>query len=63
MGELIMSEQTKRKYIIETKEVPIKTNKTSSVIQCKSSKKTYTEEEVKEMLKLLMEEKENESNI
>lgn len=58
-----MNEETKRKYIIETKEVPIKTNKTSSVIQCKSSKKTYTEEEVKELLRLLLEEKDNESNI
>ena len=57
-----MNEQTERKYIMETKEVPIKMNKSSS-INYKSIEKTYTEEEVKEMLKLLMEEKENESNI
>lgn len=58
-----MNEERKRKYIIETKKVPIKTNKTSSVIQYKSSKKTYTEEEVKELLSLVIEEKENESNL
>lgn len=58
-----MNEQTKRKYIMETKEVPIKTNTSSSVIQYKSSEKTYTEEEVKELLKQLIEERENESNI
>lgn len=58
-----MNEQTKRKYIIETKEVPIKRNKSSSVIQCGSREKTYTEDEVKELLKQLMEEKENESNV
>lgn len=58
-----MNEERKRKYIIETKKVPIKTNKTSSVIQYKSSEKTYTEEEVKELLSLVIEEKENESNL
>lgn len=58
-----MNEERKRKYIIETKKVPIKTNKTSSAIQYKSSEKTYTEEEVKELLSLVIEEKENESNL
>lgn len=58
-----MNEQTKRKYIMETKEVPIKTNTSSSVIQYKSSKKTYTEEEVKELLRQLMKEKDNESDV
>lgn len=58
-----MNEERKRKYIIETKKVPIKTNKTPSVIQYKSNKKTYTEEEVKELLSLVIEEKENESNV
>lgn len=58
-----MNEETKRKYIIKTKEVPIKTNKTSSVIQYKSREKTYTEDEVKELLKQLIEERENESNV
>ena len=45
-----MNEERKRKYIIETKKVPIKTNKTPSVIQYKSGKKTYTEDEVKELI-------------
>lgn len=58
-----MNEQTKRKYIMETKEVPIKTNTSSSVIQYKSSEKTYTEEEVKELLRQLMKEKDNGSNL
>lgn len=58
-----MNEETKRKYIIETKEVPIKTNTSSSVIQYKSSEKTYTEEEVKELLRQLMKEKDNGSNL
>lgn len=57
-----MNEETKRKYIIETKELPIKTNESSSLIRCKSTEKTYTEEEVKEILRLLLEEKDNESN-
>lgn len=48
---------------METKEVPIKTNTSSSVIQYKSSEKTYTEEEVKELLRQLMKEKDNGSNL
>ncbi|KWZ77568.1 hypothetical protein [Anaerococcus tetradius] len=58
-----MDDRTKRKYIMETKEVPIKTNKSSLLIKCKSSEKTYTEEEVKELLRMVIEEKENESNL
>lgn len=57
-----MNENVKRKYIIETKDEVIKTNETSPKHHV-NKRKTYTEEEVKEMLKLLMEEKDNESNI
>lgn len=57
-----MNENVKRKYIIETKDEVIKTNETSSKHHV-NKRKIYTEEEVKEMLKLLMEEKDNESDI
>lgn len=56
-----MNENVKRKYIIETKDEVIKTNETSSKHHV-NKRKIYTEE-VKEMLKLLMEEKDNESDI
>lgn len=57
-----MNENFKRKYIIETKDEVIKTNETSSKHHV-NKRKIYSEEEVKEMLKLLMEEKDNESDI
>lgn len=50
------------KYIIEKKEVTIKKNK-SVPIEYKKSEKTYTEEEVKEMMKKLIKEVKNESDI
>lgn len=58
-----MNEETKRKYIIKTKEVPIKTNKTSTSVKYKSVEKTYKEEEVKEMIKEAIKEVTNESDI
>lgn len=48
------------KYIIETKEVVVKTNK-STPMEYKVSEKTYTEDEVKEMMKQVVKEVENET--
>lgn len=61
--ELNMNKQTKRKYVMEIKEVPIKTNKTSTSVKYKSVEKIYTEEEVKEMIKEAIKEVTNESDI
>lgn len=47
-------------YIMEKKEVPIKTN-TSVPIEYKKSEKTYTEDEVKEIMKQVVKEVENET--
>lgn len=58
-----MNVETTKKYIIETKKVPIKTNKTSSSVKHKSVEKKYTEEEVKEMIKEVIKEVTNESDI
>ena len=57
-----MNRSSKRKYIIETKEAVLKTNETSPKHHV-NKKKTYTEYEVKELLKQLTEGKENESNV
>lgn len=62
-GELelvIMNNEITDKYIIETKEVVVKTN-TSVPIEYKKSEKTYTEDEVKEMIKQVVKEVENET--
>lgn len=61
MGGLIMDDKTKRKYVMEIKEVPIKTNK-SAPIEYKRSEKNYTEEEVKKMMKELVKELKNETD-
>lgn len=49
------------KYIMESKEIEIKTNK-KVPSQYKSVQKTYTEDEVKEMIKELVKELQNETN-
>ena len=54
-----MNNKITDKYIIETKEVVVKTN-TSVPIEYKKSEKTYTEDEVKEMMKQVVKEVENE---
>lgn len=51
---------SERKYVIESKEVPVKKNEVAP-IEYKTNKKTYTEEEVRELLKEVM--KENKDNI
>lgn len=58
-----MNVETTKKYIIETKKVPIKTNSTSSSEKHKSVEKIYTEGEVKEMIKEVVKEVTNESNL
>lgn len=57
-----MDGSSKRKYIIETKEPVLKRNEISPK-HIVNKKKIYNEDEVKELLKQLMEDKENESNI
>lgn len=52
-----------KKHTMEIKKVPIKTNKPSSSVKYKSSKKSYTDEEVKEMIKEVVKEVTNESNL
>lgn len=54
-----MNNEITDKYIIETKEVVVKTN-TSVPIEYKKSEKTYTEDEVKEMMKQVVKEVGNE---
>lgn len=54
-----MNNKITDKYIIETKEVVVKTN-TSVPIEYKKNEKTYTEDEVKEMMKQVVKEVENE---
>lgn len=58
-----MNVETTKRYIIETKKVPIKTNKTSSSEKHKLAEKIYTEGEVKEMIKEVLKEITNESNL
>ena len=55
-----MNNEITDEYIIETKEVVVKTN-TSVPIEYKKSEKTYTEDEVKEMMKQVVKEVENET--
>lgn len=55
-----MNNKITDKYIIETKEVVVKTN-TSVPIEYKKNEKTYTEDEVKEMMKQVVKEVENET--
>lgn len=50
------------RYIMKTKEVEVKKNKPAP-IEYKKTEKTYTEEEVKEMMKKLIKEVKNESDI
>lgn len=52
-----------KKYTMEIKKVPIKTNKTSTSVKYKSVEKIYTEEEVKEMIKKVIKEVTNESDV
>lgn len=49
------------KYIMESKEIEIKTNK-KVPSQYKSVQKTYTEEEVKDLIKQVIKEFQNETN-
>lgn len=49
------------KYIIEKKEVSIKKNEVAQ-IEYKKTEKTYTDEEVKEMMKELVKELKNETD-
>lgn len=55
-----MNNEITDKYIIETKEVVVKTNK-STPMEYKVSEKTYAEDEVKEMMKQVVKEVENET--
>lgn len=55
-----MRKEISDKYFIETKEVEIKKNKTAPIKYIKTEK-TYTEDEVKEMMKQVVKEVENET--
>lgn len=57
-----MDGSSKRKYIIEIKEPVLKRNEISPK-HIVNKKKIYNEDEVKELLKQLMEDKENGSNV
>ncbi len=59
LGLIIMNKEITDKYIMETKEVVVKKNK-SAPIEYKKTEKTYTEDEVKEMIKQVLKEVENE---
>lgn len=60
LGLIIMIKEITDNYIMEKKEVPIKKN-TSVPIEYKKSEKTYTEDEVKKMMKQVIKEVENET--
>ena len=54
-----MNKEITDKYIMETKEVVVKKNK-SAPIEYKKTEKTYTEDELKEIIKQVLKEVENE---